>query len=93
MAEGNDGKVVQVIGTVVDVAFPPDQIPALFNALELEVAGQRLVLEVEQQVGNNWVRCLAYSTVISNTASAPPSISRHLPAMARCNARCIMGQP
>jgi F-type H+-transporting ATPase subunit beta len=59
MAEGNDGKVVQVIGTVVDVAFPPDQIPALFNALELEVAGQRLVLEVEQQVGNNWVRCLA----------------------------------
>ena len=59
MAEGNEGKVVQVIGTVVDVAFPPDQIPALFNALELEVAGQRLVLEVEQQVGNNWVRCLA----------------------------------
>ena len=59
MAEGAQGKVVQVIGTVVDVEFPPDQLPGIFNALELDVAGGRLVLEVEQQVGNSWVRCLA----------------------------------
>ena len=59
MAEGAQGKVVQVIGTVVDVEFPPDQLPGIFNALELDVAGERLVLEVEQQVGNSWVRCLA----------------------------------
>ena len=53
------GKIVQVIGTVVDVQFPPDQLPTLFNALELDNQGERLILEVEQHVGNNWVRCLA----------------------------------
>ena len=59
MAAGAQGKVVQVIGTVVDVEFPPDQLPSIFNALDLELAGEKLVLEVEQQVGNSWVRCLA----------------------------------
>ena len=53
------GKIVQVIGTVVDVQFPPDELPTLFNALELNNQGERLLLEVEQHVGNNWVRCLA----------------------------------
>ena len=59
MAEGAEGKIVQVIGTVVDVEFPPDNLPSIFNAVELELHGERLVLEVEQQVGNSWVRCLA----------------------------------
>ncbi len=54
-----DGKVVQVIGTVVDVEFPPDQLPNLFDALELDNEGDRLILEVQQHIGNNWVRCLA----------------------------------
>ena len=53
------GKVVQVIGTVVDVEFPPDQLPNLFDALELDNVGERLVLEVQQHIGNNWARCLA----------------------------------
>ena len=53
------GKVVQVIGTVVDVEFPPDQLPSLFNSLEIETNGDKLTLEVEQHIGNNWVRCLA----------------------------------
>ena len=53
------GKVTQVIGTVVDVEFPPDGMPRIYNALETRIAEQRLVLEVEQHVGNNWVRCLA----------------------------------
>ena len=53
------GKVVQVIGTVVDVEFPPNELPALFNAVECDLNGQKLTLEVEQHVGNNWVRCLA----------------------------------
>ncbi|MBA4715257.1 MAG: F0F1 ATP synthase subunit beta [Dehalococcoidia bacterium] len=55
----NIGKVVQVIGTVVDVEFPQENLPAIYNALELEVNGEKLVLEVEQHVGNNWARCLA----------------------------------
>ncbi|MFL2677070.1 MAG: F0F1 ATP synthase subunit beta [Dehalococcoidia bacterium] len=55
----NIGKVVQVIGTVVDVEFPQENLPSIYNALELEVNGEKLVLEVEQHVGNNWARCLA----------------------------------
>ncbi len=53
------GKVTQVIGTVVDVEFPPDAMPTIYNALETRIDDRRLVLEVEQHVGNNWVRCLA----------------------------------
>ncbi len=53
------GKVTQVIGTVVDVEFPAEEMPAIYNALETSIAGERLVLEVEQHIGNNWVRCLA----------------------------------
>ena len=53
------GKVTQVIGTVVDVEFPADGMPGIYNALETSIAGEKLVLEVEQHIGNNWVRCLA----------------------------------
>ena len=53
------GKIVQIIGTVVDVEFPPGELPGIFNALEVDNQGERLVLEVEQHVGNNWVRCLS----------------------------------
>jgi len=53
------GKVTQIIGTVVDVEFPPEDMPAIYNALHTQIDDKRLVLEVEQHVGNNWVRCLA----------------------------------
>jgi F-type H+-transporting ATPase subunit beta len=53
------GKVVQVIGTVVDLEFPPDQLPELFNAVELQMdSGKPIVAEVQQHLGNNWVRAL-----------------------------------
>ena len=55
------GKVAQVIGTVVDIEFPPDELPALFNAIEITSHGVKLVLEVQGHIGNNWVRCLALS--------------------------------
>ena len=55
------GKVVQVIGTVVDVEFPPDELPALFNALEIQSGANKIVLEVQDHLGNNWVRCLSLS--------------------------------
>jgi F-type H+-transporting ATPase subunit beta len=54
-----NGRIVQVIGTVVDVEFPPDLLPEIFTALEVEFAGQKITLEVQQHVGNNWARCLA----------------------------------
>lgn len=59
MAKGSKGKVVQVIGTVVDVEFQADELPVIYSAVELDNEGEQLVLEVEQHVGNSWARCLA----------------------------------
>ena len=56
-----NGKVVQVIGTVVDVEFPPDGLPALYNAIEIGSGDSKLVLEVQDHLGNNWVRTVALS--------------------------------
>ncbi len=55
------GKVVQVLGAVVDVEFPPDQLPAIYNEVRTRPSGAEkdLILEVEQHLGNNWVRCVA----------------------------------
>ena len=61
------GKVAQVIGTVVDVEFPPDQLPSIFDALNLDNGGENLVLEVQQHIGNNWVRCLALGSTAGTT--------------------------
>ncbi len=55
------GKVAQVIGTVVDIEFPPDELPALYNAIEITASGSKVVLEVQEHLGNNRVRCLALS--------------------------------
>src|SRR5262249_35018302 len=58
---GAQGTVVQVLGAVVDIEFPAEQLPGIYNALTVQIEGQAtpLVLEVEQQLGNNWVRCVA----------------------------------
>jgi len=53
------GRIAQVIGTVVDIEFPPDELPTLHNAIEIPQDGEKLVLEVQQHIGNNWARCLA----------------------------------
>ena len=57
----NVGKVVQVIGPTVDVAFDPDKLPKIYNALiiEDEAKGIRLTAEVALHVGDNVVRCIA----------------------------------
>ncbi len=59
MARGTVGHVVQVIGTVVDVEFPSDGLPSVHSAVDIQVEGERVVLEVQQHLGNSWVRCLA----------------------------------
>ena len=54
------GRVVQVIGTVVDVEFPPNALPALFDAVTITMGnGAEVVTEVQQHLGNNRTRCLA----------------------------------
>ena len=59
MALGTVGHVVQVIGTVVDVEFPSEGLPAVHSAVAVDLEGEELVLEVQQHLGNSWVRCLA----------------------------------
>jgi F-type H+-transporting ATPase subunit beta len=54
------GRIVQVLGGVVDVEFPVDQLPEIFEAIEVPDDGKApLVLEVQKHLGNNWVRCVA----------------------------------
>jgi F-type H+-transporting ATPase subunit beta len=62
----NKGKIVQIIGPVVDVEFAENQIPSIYNALTLEFDTQgnrtKLTLEVQQHLGDNWVRTVAMSS-------------------------------
>ena len=58
----NIGKIVQIIGAVVDVRFAPEHLPKLLNAIEVDNHGSRLVLEVAQHIGDDVVRCIAMGT-------------------------------
>jgi F-type H+-transporting ATPase subunit beta len=53
------GKVSQVIGSVLDAKFPEGKLPEIYNALELQVQGQKLVCEVQQHLGGGAVRAVA----------------------------------
>lgn len=58
--EKSKGRVVQVTGGVVDLEFPPDELPEIFEAVEIPRENQEtLVLEVQKHLGNNWVRTIA----------------------------------
>ena len=60
----SNGIIVQVIGAVVDVQFPQDSVPQVYDALKIVSEGQTkgLVLEVQQQTGGGVVRCIAMGT-------------------------------
>ena len=70
------GKIVQCIGAVVDVEFPRDQMPRVYDALKLE--GTALTLEVQQQLGDGIVRTIALGSsdglrrglMVNNTGAA-----------------------
>ena len=58
--ENNTGKIVQVIGPVVDIRFEEDSLPELLNAIEIETtSGDTLVVEVAQHVGDDIVKCIS----------------------------------
>jgi F-type H+/Na+-transporting ATPase subunit beta len=60
---GAAGTIVQITGAVVDVEFPPEQLPEIYNALQVTYEdGHVLTLEVQQHLGNDWVRAVAMST-------------------------------
>ena len=74
MANTN-GRVVQILGGVVDVEFPEGNIPELFEAIEIERSDQEpLVLEVQKHLGDNWVRTVAMDTT--------DGLQRGVPALA-----------
>jgi F-type H+-transporting ATPase subunit beta len=60
---GAVGQVIQVQGAVVDVEFPPDQLPDIFNAISVDLGDDKtLILEAQQHLGNDQVRCVAMSS-------------------------------
>ncbi|HEX9988661.1 MAG TPA: F0F1 ATP synthase subunit beta [Chloroflexia bacterium] len=61
------GRIVQIAGPVVDLEFPPDQLPAIYNAVNIPLdgdgeGGRKVVCEVQQHLGNDWVRAVSMST-------------------------------
>jgi F-type H+-transporting ATPase subunit beta len=67
MADKNIGKIVQIIGPVLDVAFDPERMPDLYTALEVKTEGNgqpamRVIAEVQQHIGRNQVRAVAMSS-------------------------------
>jgi F-type H+/Na+-transporting ATPase subunit beta len=57
------GRVIQITGPVVDIEFPAGRLPAVYNAVEIQrPGGEPLTCEVQQHLGNNWVRAVAMTT-------------------------------
>ncbi|MDQ3706099.1 MAG: F0F1 ATP synthase subunit beta [Chloroflexota bacterium] len=76
---GATGRIVQITGPVVDIEFPPDQLPEIYNAIEIPITGEtaregvgqeasgsaardRVICEVQQHLGNDWVRSVSMTT-------------------------------
>ena len=62
MSEMNCGTVAQVMGPVVDVAFPEGKLPSINNALTVPIGKKSLTVEVAQHIGDSTVRCIAMSS-------------------------------
>ena len=58
MPEKHIGKVVQVMGPVLDIRFADGELPELLNAIELQNNGKPLIVEVAQHIGDNVARCI-----------------------------------
>jgi len=58
----NIGMVVQIIGAVVDIKFPKENLPNLLNAIEIMNNDKKIVVEVAQHIGDDVVRCIAMSS-------------------------------
>ena len=62
-APAANGRVIQITGPVVDIEFPAGQLPGILHAVEIQREGQEpLTCEVQQHLGNNWVRAVAMTT-------------------------------
>ena len=59
MSEKNIGKVVQVIGPVLDIRFEDGKLPELLNAIEIQNGDKKITAEVAQHIGDNVARCIS----------------------------------
>ena len=98
MSEKNIGKVIQVIGPVLDIQFEDGKLPALLNAIEIELNGQTLVVEVAQHTGDNVVRCIAMNStdgLVRGTPAVDTGSSIKVPVGEQCLGRVfnLLGEP
>ena len=85
-----EGKIKEIIGAVVDIEFPPDSLPAIYNAIKIDEGNIHLTLEVMQHLGNDAVRCVALSStdglsrgVTAVDTGAPVSVPVGTPTLGR----------
>ena len=75
-----EGKILQIIGPVVDVEFEAGKLPGIYNALEVKLHNDKLILEVQQHLGENIVRTIAMSST-DGLKRGTPAIDTHSPIM------------
>ena len=91
MSEKHIGKVIQVIGPVLDIQFKDGELPDLLNAIEIDNHGQKLVVEVAQLTGDNVARCIAMSStdgLVRGTDAVDTGESIRVPVGDQCLAAC-----
>ena len=98
MPEKHIGKVVQVMGPVLDIRFKDGELPALLNAIELENNGKKLIVEVAQHIGDNVVRCIAMAAtdgLVRGTDAVDTSEPIKVPVGDECLGRVfnLLGDP
>ena len=98
MSEKHIGKVIQVIGPVLDIQFEDGQLPELLNAIEIDNHGEKLVVEVAQHTGDNVVRCIAMNStdgLVRGTEAVDTGEPIKVPVGDQCLGRVfnLLGEP
>ena len=98
MSEKHIGKVIQVIGPVLDIQFKDGELPDLLNAIEIDNHGEKLVVEVAQHTGDNVVRCIAMNStdgLVRGTEAVDTGEPIKVPVGDQCLGRVfnLLGEP
>ena len=98
MSEKHIGKVIQVIGPVLDIQFKDGELPELLNAIEIDNHGEKLIVEVAQLTGDNVARCIAMSStdgLVRGTDAVDTGESIRVPVGDQCLGRVfnLLGEP
>ena len=98
MSEKHIGKVIQVIGPVLDIQFKDGELPELLNAIEIDNHGEKLIVEVAQLTGDNVARCIAMSStdgLVRGTDAVDTGESIKVPVGDQCLGRVfnLLGEP